>query len=249
MQTLEERVRNGMIKKSTDENYKLLTKPKYQGIIKDSMKIMINSIFEMLMKDEELKGEDFSSEINPEIEEVLNKMMSNPAQMRKVALDTAENSYLTRKQLDAKLKGLYAKLSKSGDLGEEALQELKKVNETAYEAFEHQEKIVSELVKVAKKDGIRKALTNKAEYEVIRGMFPTADEYIAHALSLMQFPKKYFSGFKKAMMMDGEVGKAIGAIAGGLQEAIEEMPMMREEFLKERIQEKAKRIYGSRANE
>ncbi len=244
MQTLEQRVRNSLIRKEADENYKLLSRPKYQGIIKDSMKIMINSIFEILMKDEELKGEDFSSEITPEIEKELDKMMSNPAQMKKVAYDAAENSYLKRKQLDAKFEGLYAMLNKTGDFGKEALQEFKKANETIYEAFEHQEKIVSELVKVAKKDGIRKALTNKAEYKVIKGIFPTADEYIAHSLNLMQLPKKYFPDFQKAMMMDGEVGKATGAVAAGLQEAIEKMPMMKEEFLKERIQEKAKKIYG-----
>jgi hypothetical protein len=74
-------------------------------------------------------------------------------------------------------------------------------------------------------------------------MFPTADEYITDSLNRLQLARKYLTDLQNAMMMDGETGQALGTIAGGIKQALEKTPFFGEEFQKEIILEKAKKIY------
>ena len=75
-------------------------------------------------------------------------------------------------------------------------------------------------------------------------IFPTKEEYLAHAVSENQAIKDYLAQVQQAMMLDGEAGQFMGAMIGGVASAVDELTKLNEQKIKDKTVEKAQKIYG-----
>ncbi len=233
---LENQVREGLIQRKADELYKQTQEPKYKDMAKNILKTIFNSMSGVL-------GEEDSED--SEIEGQIEILLSNTEQLKQQVYQDAQQEYMSREQWDVKFKELYIMLNEDSDFGDKAMSELKKANEGIYEFIELQDRVVKGLIEIAEREGIEKALTDKAQYEVTRLIFPNKEDYIAYQMNGMQAVKEYLTNIQNAMMMDGEKGQIIGAMFEGMQKAMEGMQELREQTVKDKIIEKAQKIYGA----
>lgn len=243
MKTLEDQVRESLIQKKADESYELTQQPKYQAMIKDMIKTMYGPMLETLGDTD--SEEDDSAEIMSGINNVVEQLISDPEQLRQQAYQQAKIQYMTKEEIESQFSKMYGNLNENGDFGDEALQEFRRANENLYMFFDYKDDIVAGLVEIAEREGVEKALTDEAEYEVIRSIFPTKEEYIAFCENGLRAVKDYFAQVQKAMAMDGEVGQVIGAMYEGIQKAVYGMQEMREQAQKDSVLKKAQKIYGA----
>ena len=243
MQTLEEQVKEALVEKSAQEKLKLMQTPKYIDLIKKMNMSIIRSIFDAMPADErEGMTEDELAEFEAEMNEEICGVYSSPEMLQQQAYQSARNEYMGRADMEAKLMQLIG--MGEDDFGEAAVAEFRKQTEKVMGYVNLREKYVSELVKIAERDGVEKAVTQEAQDEATRHIFPTKEAYIAYSQGSLAEIKGFLSGIQKAMKMDGEMGQMLGAMVGGIQQAVESMDELNDQIYAEKVQTDAKRIYG-----
>lgn len=252
MQEIEKQVREALTIKYANAIYEVFNSPEYKESIQTCAKKVAEAFvrtigaIDNMDDDDEQDRESISSNPKPKdiIEEQMNAMFSSPEKLNQAAHTYAKNKWLCRADCESLAEDNYKKLTKDGDFGQDALEALKKADEKIFRFVDLQDQIVAEIVKVAEIGGIEKAITDESEYAAIRAIIPTSDEYLAHALSGSQALKQYFADSQKAMLMDGEVGKVMGALFEGMQKIMEEMEETTGQLIKENFFKYAKKIYG-----
>ncbi len=247
MQTLEEQVKEVLIQKAADENYKLMQEPKYTDMIKKFVGDMVVSVLTAMPADEkEGLSEDEIAEMKEELDTEISATFASPDILKQAALSSARNQYITREELMAQLDQLYQTVvTGTGIISDAAFAQLKsKFNALLDKGLGNNDKVIAGYVNVAKRDGLEKVVTPEAEGEVTRKLYPTAEAYIAAGEEAYEAIKQVFTGFQEFTKSFGEGGVMFGSLFGALQQSIESMDEMNRDVFAARIQQKAKEIYS-----
>ena len=266
MNNLEMQVREALVEKGVEEAYELLQQPEYMTAMKEAISDLILSQLYALCragaeKEAEEKGEtlpedwempeedkaDIHEEVLPELKAMLGEFFDNDSQLREMLYTNMRNNYHSTAQKEEQLNQLYEQLKSDEDFGDEALEEFKRANQTLLRYAEHQDRIVAGLVEIAERDGVEKAATEEAVHEVTQSIFPTAKQYIDHALAAKATALEYSDHAHRAMMMDGPAGKMIGATLLELPKMIARLEKVVGNVMEDRIYKQAAEIYGADA--
>ncbi|MDP3639779.1 MAG: hypothetical protein Q8R53_01075 [Nanoarchaeota archaeon] len=171
MESLETEVREGLIQKAAQATYEVMQDPEYQLLLRESVKAIDTFFVEPFG----LKESD--PELDALLDESLETFFSNPDQLRLHAYKAARNQYLTRKRISLELEALYGQL-KHEENYESLAAALTTAIEPLYPILDARENVVRELVALAEREGIEKALTDEAEYAAIQKVFPTKEAYM-----------------------------------------------------------------------
>jgi len=229
MESLETQVREGLIQKAAQATYEAMQKPEYQALMKDQLRAMVISLPAETFKDEESAGK-----LCAIFETGLDTFLSNPEQLRLQAYTLGRNQYLTRERV-ALLLGLGDDQLEPEER-REFLDAVTKEMEPLYPILDARENVVRELVALAKREGIEKALADEAEYAAIRKVFPMKDAYVTNQLSGIKVAEESF-GYLQETLMGGE-DNTFGLLGRGLANTLE--VVARKEVLK-----RAGAIYGA----
>ena len=71
--------------------------------------------------------------------------------------------------------------------------------------------MVKDLTEIAEREGLARALSDEAEYGVIRGIFPTREEYVTHEMDEFQAINDYFAQARAIAKKHGGIEGFLGA--------------------------------------
>ncbi len=162
--SLEQQVHEALVQKETDKILEKLFGNSCQQMIEPIMKIMFN---------ERPGSSTYSNKLD---------FFEASEEIECIAETAAQSCYRSRKEVEDNFersireKGFYGRIEHYLFFGRK-LESFRKENEKLYHFFHYEENIKSELVSIAKREGVENALTDETEYGVIRRIFPTKDEY------------------------------------------------------------------------
>jgi hypothetical protein len=232
-ETIEREIRETLIRREAEETYQLFETPEYEQKLIKFLKTIVSTVQTRFNKEFD-EGLDLADEFLSEVKEDLLKSES----LRKHAYEGAKNSWQSKEEVEGIFNDMYRHFNKTGEFGQDALSELKKAWSPVLEFCGYRDKIVQNLVEIAKRDGVDKATTKEAQYEAIRMVFPTAEEYMKQFKKGEGVFEKVSSGTQKAFAMDGEAGKFYGVLYAGLFKGIEEISKeVKDDWMKNQIKE------------
>jgi hypothetical protein len=193
---------------------------------------------------------DYATDIDKEKEEMTSKLVDkvqklfkDPMKLKKMSYESAKTRYTTSKQLARYITNVCKQLSKKEEFNDQAISEFRNANSKLMEIAGYNDKLIKGLTEIAKKEGMRKALTKKSQNSVIRSIFPTADDYIRFREQGAKVIDDYLTNVQKAMAMDGETGAAIGVAFGAAQDAIGHFKEFTDSCLIEQTKKEVSKIY------
>ncbi|MEK6899674.1 MAG: hypothetical protein AABX05_00985 [Nanoarchaeota archaeon] len=249
-QLLENLVRESLIQKKADELFQAKQKPEYRNMVSQILTSCLEGYFHDLSERFGLNDRDldeWKSEINemPSIKALTD--FSNPEKQRQGAYLEAKNEYLTVTEIKAQMEqmlGLLEEPVRDGILKPADITPFKQIGEKMCGLGDQRDKVVQYLAVVAEREGIEKALTEEAERDAIRAVFPTKQEYIAYRLDALQLAKDYLNNMTKIISKD-EGAEEMVLLVNNLQRAIFSIKELSEQEIRDRALEKAEKIYGA----
>jgi len=237
---LEKEIRETIIAQRVEALHKSLQTKKYDEIIEMFIKTIISTITD----------EGFKQEVKQELTKTMNDIFLTPENMQEQAKQIAKSQYKSVKELDLILQEEYKNAKEKHGSRAGIFEEFKGLNKGRYEFFEKQDKIMANLVKIAEKEGVEKALEKETNYSVIREVFPTPEDYINVFIKSSQSAIDYLAYLTKIERLEEDnpcystqMDKALYELEEGILKAFNKYH--KEIELKEIIKE-AKEIYGKK---
>lgn len=222
-------VLEALIVQRAEQDYQLLKDLKYKKLTNEFIEIVLDSI----------NDEEDREKIKPKLHE-LSVDFSDSKQLRKKAYESAKNYYRTKEDLDLEIEGLCKQLVDGCDIQEKELQEIRETCEGRYDFIKMQGKFIDELVKIAEKEGLETAVAKETEYEVLRRMFPTAEDYFDLHLKFYESTINHFAKMGE-VIEEHTYEKSVAETFIGLSKASK---LMLEYLLEKIVCKEIKEIYN-----
>lgn len=228
-------IRQSLIRREAEGNYNLFQTQEYKEKLDRFVKTVAVTTLDELKKysDKKISLDELLSEVKRDL--------LNPEALMKFTYEGARNTWMSKEDAETYAKNLINTLKESGQFGGDAVSETEKAWFPVFEIFAYRDKIIQNLVDIAKREGLGKATTKEAQYEATRMVFPTAEEYMEFLKKKDETFKKLTSGTERALEMDGEVGKIYSALLAGVVKGIEGIA---EEVMEEWDKKEIKEIYN-----
>jgi len=249
MKSLEEQIREVLIKERTDELVKTAEEnPEFKEMTIELMETMMVSFIESStssFKDynqeekEELK-QKYRKVILPQIQAEIN----NPKKLREALHNQAKNQYKPIKQLKEELKNHVSYLRESKEMNEEIIKNYEISHNDLFKFLNINDDFVKKLTKVAKNEGIDKATKKDTMNSVLKEIFPTPEKYRIFAQKSYEVVENQLQQAQNSLMADGEFGKAIGGLYGAMGEAVKKAKEMQQRVQGKYLEKKIQEIYG-----
>jgi len=246
MNELEIKVREGLVNQRAEDLMEVLQDPEYGEKVRHLAVKIVQGMYSAIMDQEEgilAPTDEERDETMALIEKSITDRFCDKESLRKQAFDSAKGQILTTVELQAQIQSVYDDMDER-EYGAEALAEFKALNDNVIRHAEYTDNLIVGLAKIAEEKGIEKALKRESHYQVIRQMYPTAEEYIEQCKEGMLLMREYFKKVESIMIKDGEAGKAIGAAFGSMGDTMAEFREMMEEAQITQIQKMAEKIYN-----
>ena len=194
MSELEEKLRTALVEKKIKEFHDVtLSDNRYRTLMNDFLDEWVGSMTDSLSRRDDLtQGEKerrktyYHVVFLPQMKEQL----LEPESLRQTAINAAEFCYITPDRLMMKLKPIIEDM-KSYKI-DEGVSSLEETFAMSAECFIPNQLILNRLVEIARKDGLNKALKVETEYEVVRELFPTPEDYIIHEQKVQRIARDIF---------------------------------------------------------
>jgi hypothetical protein len=238
--SLEEQLRDGLVAKRAEESYRMMQEPDYQRHSRECLVDIIRSVGVGLGHGKKVGKAD---KLEQDLSSVLYGMIfKNPGALRKISLDAARQHYFSRDEMKAHLEGLYVQAEQAG-ISPKVVARLREEGESKVVAVaDIRARVFAGLLEMAQTQGLQYALTDEAESEAMRAVFPTREQYLASQEYAAQTVKDYFDRFQAMMLKERKIGKQMAGMIGGSKAAVDKFS---DDVIREIVLRRADKIYGS----
>lgn len=243
MAGLETQVRNALIEQRTDELVECTKDPRYKAAMEDTVQMILDSLMPALQKEvkmDEQEAAEFRADMGKEILPQLNAMLNNPEQLRQRMYETAKKEYMPAKSFKARLDKQCRKLG----LPKEPEEQYRRSHEPAINSARKKDRLVARLAKIAKQEGLDKALQRETQYALVRELYPTPQDYRASAEQAGQAALVFTQQVQAPLMADGTYGRRLGMAFGATNAIVKNLMDKHRELRDIYLERKIKDIYG-----
>jgi hypothetical protein len=249
MERLETKVRKALIDQKTDELVRYASEnPEYKAITSELIETLIDSIADAMVSVFEDADEEEIAKMKQEgrkkVLPQVRAQFDNPEKLRQTMYEQAVNQYMSVRQLKEKLKPHFADIKEDREISGDVVADYEKAFEGLFKVVKTNDKIVRKLTKVAKTEGIDKAIQKDTRNSVIKEMFPTPDEYRAFAQRGMEAVRDFYQETQRALMADGKTGQALGGIIGAMEKVMKKAQEMTQKIQENYLEKTIQEIYG-----
>lgn len=171
-----------LIARRTARNEALMSSPEYLATVR-SFALSMAKVMIAKMPDGEAIGKELDAR-SDELEVELCKQIMDPGTIRSAAERSARQFYQGAEALESAVQGMQAKLLAEGIEAPQLIEALRGFHSEVNSEQALNDRIVQELANVAEAHGLDEALTDAAYAEAVRKVFPTAEAFIEHYVSM-----------------------------------------------------------------
>lgn len=181
MQTLEVQVREALINQRAEElfSYASENPEKVNDFFETEKGSMAGSVASAFGGADKKKAAKIKCGFIKKVWPLMRALVSGPEELRQMTYEQARREYIPARELKAKISAELATISECGEPSNKSVAEYEKALAAGLEITRANDRIVKRLAKVAKTEGLDKAVQKETRYAVIREMFPTPKAYRA----------------------------------------------------------------------
>ena len=239
MVKLKEQVIDALIQKDALEYLEMLQNPEYLEKLKQMFQEMSASAVEIL--DDGITDEDEKEELTNLIYKDMAGPFCDPNQLEQIASQAVIENYKTNDDLVKEYDHMFKNKDFEQRVGQEGIKKLKEAFQILIEKSipfsDFKEKVIEKTLKIAKKEGLEKAVNKESQNKIIQELLPNSEKYIEFFMSSFKISKEFLSNFQDIISKGEEADQIHAALMNAMQNSLQKIS---HDFTKAR----ADKIYG-----
>lgn len=175
---LETQVRKALIEQETDELVKSASENLFRNTFNHIVDELIEEITQIIRtRVQGAEGEEMLSEYKQLILSEVKEPLEDPETLREIMNANVQNRYIPYRLAQYGFEQNARLLIEYEQASNEDVERFTRMYTSLLEIIRINDRLIRELTKIAKKEGVNKAVSKETQYAAIKKMFPTAESY------------------------------------------------------------------------